>query len=352
MSTPPGADYDGAWKVALQTHLQQGLALLSPGLHARLDWAQPPEFLDRELQQLATDGETGRRTVDLLVRLRSLDGATAWVIIHVEVQSRAGPDFTQRMYRYYARLSDRYATADITSLAVILRGSPAKAPRGRTVTDSAATVAQGGPAARVMEYAQQGAECALNFRFPAVYLEDWRAHVDRLTHCARANPFAVILLAQLQATARASATERRLRKTALLRMMYEYRHARDDVLAVFTLLDWLLTLPRDEEQAYLTAVKEIEMDWSTVRVTSIERFAHERGLAEGRQYGLAEGRQHGLVLLRGVLMDQMQSRFGSLPDWAVARVQAADESRLTLWSRRVLDAATLDDVVADAAPPN
>jgi hypothetical protein len=37
-------------------------------------------------------------------------------------------------------------------------------------------------------------------------------------------------------------------------------------------------------------------------------------------------------------------RFGALPDWASARLQAAHADQLEQWADRVLDAATLEAV--------
>lgn len=78
-------DHDGAWKTALLGYFPECLALLLPGMHARIDWRHAPVFLDKELHKLARDSDTGERRVDLLVRLRGRDQHPAWVLVHVEV---------------------------------------------------------------------------------------------------------------------------------------------------------------------------------------------------------------------------------------------------------------------------
>ena len=55
-----------------------------------------------------------------------------------------------------------------------------------------------------------------------------------------------------------------------------------------------------------------------------------------------QGRQQGS---RDILIGQLQERFGALPDAASARVAVADLAQLREWSRRVLKASTLDDVL-------
>jgi predicted transposase YdaD len=62
-------------------------------------------------------------------------------------------------------------------------------------------------------------------------------------------------------------------------------------------------------------------------------------LQEGRQ----EGRQEGEAAL---LLRQLERRFGALPDRARNRVAAADTAAIERWGLRVLDAGSLDDILA------
>jgi hypothetical protein len=74
-----------------------------------------------------------------------------------------------------------------------------------------------------------------------------------------------------------------------------------------------------------------------------EQKAEQKGRQEGRQEGEQKGRQEGeAALLRRLL----ERRFGVLPDWARDRIAAADSAALEEWGLRVLDAGSLDDVLA------
>jgi hypothetical protein len=78
----------------------------------------------------------------------------------------------------------------------------------------------------------------------------------------------------------------------------------------------------------------------------IEQWKQEglqAGLQEGRQEGLLAGRQQGGSAL---LLRLLERRFGVLPGWATDRVRAADIATLDEWSLRVLDAASLEEVLA------
>jgi hypothetical protein len=104
----PHADYDNPWQEVLERYFQDCLALFLPQAHADIDWGQPPVFLDKELRQVTPDAELGLRRVDKLARVWRRDGAEAWVLIHVEVQSQAEAEFAERMYVYNYRLYDRF----------------------------------------------------------------------------------------------------------------------------------------------------------------------------------------------------------------------------------------------------
>src|SRR5215212_5424895 len=114
----PTTDFDGAWKEALERYLEPFLALCFPQAHGDIDWATPPQFLDTELQQVAPDEAQGRQHVDKLIRIFRRSGDDAWVLVHVEVQSQRDRDFAQRMFRYHARLYDRYQR-QVISLTVL-----------------------------------------------------------------------------------------------------------------------------------------------------------------------------------------------------------------------------------------
>jgi len=63
-----------------------------------------------------------------------------------------------------------------------------------------------------------------------------------------------------------------------------------------------------------------------------------------KQEWLLEGRQEGEAAL---LLRQLERRFGALPDWVADRVTAANTETLEEWGMRILDAASLEDVIAE-----
>ncbi len=67
----------------------------------------------------------------------------------------------------------------------------------------------------------------------------------------------------------------------------------------------------------------------------------EQGLSQGLEQGLEQGR---LRAAREVLLDLLAEKFGSLPAAVGQRVGDAGLSDIRRWSRRVLQAPSLDGV--------
>jgi hypothetical protein len=66
-------------------------------------------------------------------------------------------------------------------------------------------------------------------------------------------------------------------------------------------------------------------------------------MEQWKQGMLLEGEQRGEA---GLLLRQLERRFGAVPGWARDRVLAADTATIEEWGLRVLDAASLEDVIA------
>jgi predicted transposase YdaD len=73
----------------------------------------------------------------------------------------------------------------------------------------------------------------------------------------------------------------------------------------------------------------------------------QQWLQEGELKGRQEGELKGILKGESALLIRLlERRFGTLPGWAHDRVAAADAAALEEWSLRVLDAASLDEVLS------
>ena len=86
--------------------------------------------------------------------------------------------------------------------------------------------------------------------------------------------------------------------------------------------------------------------WEALMGTVAEAWI-EQGRAEGIEKGLAQGIEKGQA---GLLLRQLERRFGALPESVRQRVRDASVSELEVWAETVLDAASLEEVMAAGSP--
>src|SRR3546814_17289732 len=80
-------------------------------------------------------------------------------------------------------------------------------------------------------------------------MESWRDRIPELQALAPTNPFAVVILAQLDANATRDGPARLARKTELVRGLYLWGFSRDNVIKLFRIIDAMVGLPEALEPA-------------------------------------------------------------------------------------------------------
>jgi len=80
------------------------------------------------------------------------------------------------------------------------------------------------------------------------------------------------------------------------------------------------------------------------RVKEWTREWEEEGRQKGRQEGERKGERKGSARL---LLHLLQMKFGELDEQTLSRVNSADAEQLLIWSERILDADSLEEVFND-----
>lgn len=266
------AVYDETWKEAMDIWFEPFVAFFFPQVHHDIDWSRGWQSLDAELRQVVPDAEFGVKRADKLVQVRRRDGAEAWLLIHLEVQSQYEADFAERMFVYHYRIFDRY-NRQVVSLAVLADDRPSWRPDW-------------------FGYDSWG--CDLSFRFPIVKLIDHAALGNALE--TSSDPIAAMVLAHL-ATLEASDEEWSLfaHKRRVMRSLYQRGMPKQMVLELLRLVDWMMKLPKPQELLFRQEHELWEREKEMPYVTSFERLAREEGEAKGRAEGLREGLREGLL---------------------------------------------------------
>jgi len=57
------SDYDSPWKTIIERYFPEFMAFFFPKAHAAIDWTKGYTFLDKELQQVVRDAESGTPTL-------------------------------------------------------------------------------------------------------------------------------------------------------------------------------------------------------------------------------------------------------------------------------------------------
>jgi len=183
-----------------------------------------------------------------LVKVWCHDGAEAWMLIHLEVQTRRERGFARRMFVYNCRIADRY-NREVVSLAVLADDDRNWRPGS-------------------YEWELWG--CQKRLAFPVVKLLDYAEREAELEESR--NPFARVVLAHLKALAtRRDPESRRAWKFRLARGLYERGFRAEDVRQLFRLIDWLMELPPPAQLIFRQELDEYQEGRRMPFVTSIER---------------------------------------------------------------------------------
>jgi hypothetical protein len=279
-------DYDSSWKAILERYFPQFLEFFFPQIYAEIDWERGWEFLDKELQQVVRDAELGKRLVDKLAKVWRKDGTETFVLIHLEVQGQVDLRFAERMFEYHYRLRDRYHLP-VVNLAVLADERTNWRPTH-------------------LEYSLWG--CQVSFDFPVVKLLDYKSQLSTLEQSA--NPFAVVVIAHLQAQATRQNPEDRLKwKLRLAKGLYERGYDREDILELFRFLDWILVLPENLENQFDEELSNFEEERQMPYVTSVERKAIRNTVKTG-------------------ILEILEVRFESVPESVVAQINQIYDQEL------------------------
>ncbi|GAA6618079.1 transposase [Scytonema sp. NUACC26] len=246
--TEQQANYDSPWKEALDLYFEACIAFFFPQVHAEIDWQRGYEFLDKELQQVVREAETGRLFVDKLVKVWRREGTEAWVLLHLEIQSQVDSNFPKRMYKYNYRLFDRY---DQTIVSLAILGD----------TDMSW---------RPQDYSYELWGCRISLQFPIIKLLDYETRWTELEESR--NPFAVLVMAHLRTQATTKDPQGRLQwKLSLVKRLYELGYTKDNILQLFRLIDWMMGLPKNLEQVFDNEIMSYEGAETMPYITSVER---------------------------------------------------------------------------------
>jgi flagellar biosynthesis/type III secretory pathway protein FliH len=170
-----------------------------------------------------------------------------------------------------------------------------------------------------------------------------------LKSLAPLNPFAVVVLAQLECRATRPNDRRMATKLRLAQSLSKWGYNGEDRRMLFIVLDALLALPEALDDRFIESLEKTEDPAMMQQLNSYERVLLRREKAAGLEEGLQRGRQEGMLegKLEGVanvFTAILERKFGTLPEWAAAHIAHADASTLERWAINILEADRIEDV--------
>ncbi|WP_252225300.1 Rpn family recombination-promoting nuclease/putative transposase [Clostridium sp. ZBS2] len=107
-------DYDAAWKTILEAFEVEVVEVLFPEIFDEIAWELGTESLDLELQEIQReifDKDSAEKIIsDKIIKVKLKDNNSKILFIHVEVQSYSSDEdvFSERMFRYFYRIWDKF----------------------------------------------------------------------------------------------------------------------------------------------------------------------------------------------------------------------------------------------------
>jgi hypothetical protein len=304
-------DHDRLFKELIANFFIEFVELFLPDVSAYLDQDAVIFPLDKEVFTDITAGES--HEADLIMRVK-FKGQDAFFLIHVEAQASAQTTFPKRMFRYFARLHEKY-DLPIYPVVIFSYDKPYRPePTQYQVAFPRKTVLQ-------FEYAT----IQLN-RLP------WRRFINQ------PNPVASALMAKMKMSPR----DRPKVKLECLRMLVTLKldPARSKLIGGF--IDSYLNLTAVEMKRYEREIAKLapaEQEKTMLLVSSWERRGIEQGIQQGIQQGTHQGKET-------LLMRQIQRRFGSIAAEVAGQIDALSSDQLDELGVALFDFASLGDLEA------
>jgi hypothetical protein len=304
--------FDQRFKELLRTFFLDFLELFLPEMAAHVD---PDSITPRDPETFTDVPEGQRRIADLVMEVRSRDGAVEYVLIHVEIQGQRQEAFGLRMWQYNVLLR--------------MRGGPP--------TISIAVMLYPGTGGVSLE---RYSETHLGHEYPM--LDYWQIGLRDLAaeEYLHARPDLAVGLAALM---RPGEGGRVALKRALLQRLAASTLDEARVFLLWDTVEAYLPLS-DEEEAALREQMRAEGDDA---VEATELSWTEKILQRGVERGIAQGIEQGAIAAkRADIGTLVRARFGDLPTEIERRIATADQETLNRLLVRVVRAGSIEEFIA------
>ena len=296
-------DHDRLFKELLSTFFVEFIELFFPDVMAYLE----PESVTFPNLEVFTDVTAGERyETDLLAQAR-FKGQESYFLVHVENQSTPDTNFNRRMFRYFARLHEKFALP-IYPVVVFSYNLPKKPAESRYQVEF--------PDFKVLEF---------NYRVIQLNRLNWRDFLNQQ------NPVASALMVKMQI----APEDRPKVKTECLRLLVTLRldPARTQLISGF--IDTYLRLTEPEQERFQAELGRIEPD-EREEVMQIVTSWMEQGIQQGRQELVLRQLKRKIGFLEPNVEEQISGlTIDQLDELGIALLDFSNADDLTTWLRNL-----------------
>ncbi|MEH2127376.1 DUF4351 domain-containing protein [Nostoc sp.] len=292
-------DHDRLFKELLTTFFWEFIELFFPEITAYLE-RDTISFIDKEIFTDVTAGE--KYETDLLVKAR-FRGQESFFLVHLEHQAYYQEAFDLRMYRYFARLYEKYALP-VYPIALFSYDSPKKAETN-------------------FHQVAFPHKIVLQFNYDVIQLNrlNWREYLQQQ------NPVASALMAKMNIAPK----DRPRVKSECLRLLATLQLDPVRIQLISGFIDTYLRLNAQEEEIFQTEIAQFEPTQQEVVMQIVTSW-----MESGIQQGELKIIQRLLTKRIGVITAELQERLRGLSltqleDLAEALLDFSTEADLVAW---------------------
>ncbi|MCC5608616.1 Rpn family recombination-promoting nuclease/putative transposase [Nostoc sp. CHAB 5834] len=292
-------DHDRLFKELLTTFFWEFIELFFPEITAYLE-RDTISFIDKEVFTDVTAGE--KYETDLLVKAR-FRGQESFFLVHLEHQAYYQEAFDLRMYRYFARLYEKYALP-VYPIALFSYDSPKKAETN-------------------FHQVAFPHKIVLQFNYDVIQLNrlNWREYLQQQ------NPVASALMAKMNIAPK----DRPRVKSECLRLLATLQLDPARIQLISGFIDTYLRLNAQEEEIFQTEIAQFEPTQQEVVMQIVTSW-----MESGIQQGELKIIQRLLTKRIGVITAELQERLRGLSltqleDLAEALLDFSTEADLVAW---------------------
>ncbi len=299
-------DHDRLFKELISTFFIEFIELFFPDV---MNYLEPDSvtFLDKEVFTDVTAGE--KYETDLLVQAR-FQGQSSYFLIHIENQSYNQADFNKRMFRYFARLHEKY-DLPIYPVVIFSYDQPLLAADDSYQLEF--------PDFKVLEF---------NYKVVQLNRLNWRDFLNQ------PNPVASALMAKMQI----AIEDRPKVKAECLRLLVTLRLDSAKMQLISGFIDTYLNLNESEEKAFRDEIGTIESE-EKEEVMQIVTSWMSKGIEQGKQEGQAS-----------MVMRLLKHKFGEINSDVEAQIQKLSSPELEDLSEALLDFEQVSELTTWLSP--